>query len=74
MEHRPVELETISDLDGLPHSRTLREFRAHIRECEFCAEAFARQGDCREHCPEGHKMIHKVEAKIMRMAAASVWN
>lgn len=74
-EHRPVDLEPIRNLDGLPHSRDLREFKAHLPECECCDEAHASgRGICREYCPEGHKLVHKIEAKIIRMAHASVWN
>jgi hypothetical protein len=76
MKHQPVviELKVIEHLEALPYRVALDRFVSHTHECEPCAEAFEVETDCSEFCPEGHRLVHAVEASIARQRYSAVWN
>ena len=72
--HIQLTAEVIEHVEGMPYSSKYREFQAHLKDCEHCAEAHAAELDCHDYCPEGHRLIHLISMRMAQTASASQWN
>lgn len=72
--HVILEAPVIEHFPAMPYAPKYRAFRAHMTDCQQCAEAHAAQLDCDGYCPEGHGLIHAINLRMAATASASRWN